>query len=562
MNKLGMKILTMVGLISLVSMCILVISNIYIFQSMFSNLQKDAKNIVNESISSIDAAQLQEVIDSESMDSLTYQQIQQSMIDFRSSKDIKYFYTMTLGENMAHILVDSAQIDTSPIGEEFYLEDAMRKSFAGENTYTKTPVTDEYGSFISAYAPIKNAKGEIIAIAGVDKDVTSFISIKSQLTKSTLFLAVILIMLSILMSLIFSRRLSTNVRILTTNLSSMSEGNLTKEITLKSGDETETIATSINSVREKTAETLRQLSQSVGTVEEGIHKLSSVSKEMATSSEEVAITVQEVAKGMDSESEEMTKITNRITNFGTKINETVSAINEINSKVEIINTKAQASNQDLTTMEDTITGINDSFAGMQNEIHNLSEYISQVSEVTDIIDNIAKQTNLLALNASIEASRAGESGKGFSVVAEEVRRLAEQSKVSASNISNLLVNIKTNSDSVAVTSDTMKQRLNEQMKAIRKSVKSFKVIINNVEDIIPQINAVNSNMDDINVDKEHIIESIKSTTEMTEQVAASAEEIAASTEELSASTQEVAMSTQALNKISNEMAEMIRYFKL
>ncbi|MDF2522857.1 MAG: methyl-accepting chemotaxis protein [Clostridiales bacterium] len=564
MNKLGVKILKIVSVITLISMIILVLSSVLIFRSLFTKLQTDAKNVASESVSSIDGKKLEKVIKSKSMDSVEYKEIQQSMVDFKNDKDIKYFYTLARGEgNRTYFVVDSSLVEPSELGEEYRLSNEMQDAFNGKVSFTRNPYKDDYGTFLSGYAPIKNSSGEIVAIAAIDKDVENFLYIQATLTKTTIIVAVVILILSVLMSIVFSKKISSGIKVLKDGLSRMSAGDLTVPISkINTRDEIQTIAESVNDVRMNTSKTLSSLRQACETVIERIDNLSSISEEMATSSEEVAATIQEVAKGTNSQTEEMTKIDSIMNNFGIKIDETVLEIESVNSKVDLIHSKAQISNQDMTFLEDAIKDINGSFTGVRNEIKGLSGYLSQIGEVTNLINNIAEQTNLLALNAAIEAARAGETGRGFAVVADEIRKLAEQSKSSALNIGNLLENVIAKSNLVIKTSDDMDDKLNEQIRIISVSVNSFKEIIDNVEEIIPIINVVSKNMNVIKIEKENTIKCVEATSSVAEEVSASSEQIAASSQELSASSQEVASSAQDLSELAKNMMKAMEQFKI
>lgn len=563
MNKLGSKILKMVGIVLLFSMATLILSNVLIFNSIFSKLQVDAKDIVCESVNYIDADKLQQVINSGSMESMEYQEVQRAMLEFKNDRDIKYFYTMIPGEeNNAYIVVDASLMDTSPLGEEYDLEAAMQEAFKGNAAYNSSAVADDYGTFISAYAPIKNSAGEIIAIAGVDKDVANFIEIKTRLLMTTVIVALILMVLAVLMSILYSRTISAGVSGLTGGLRKMADGDLTENINIKTGDEIETVAESINLVRMKTSETLSHLRQAYEVLIERINNLSGVSNAMAAASEEVATTIQEVAKGMNSQAEEMNNIKDITGNFGIKINETVETINSVNSIVGAINSKAQLSNQDLAMLEDAIKEINLLFADVRAEIKGLGSYLSQIGEVTRLINSIAEQTNLLALNAAIEAAGAGEAGKGFAVVAEEIRKLAEQSRNSAMDIRDLLDNVNSKSSQVIQTSDNMDKQLNQQITVISTSIKSMKEIIDGIEDTIPRMGAVNKIINSIDSEKEAIIDSVEATAAVAEEVSASSEEIAAASQQLSASSQEVALLTKELKELSINMMEAMKQFKV
>ncbi|NLM13583.1 MAG: methyl-accepting chemotaxis protein [Epulopiscium sp.] len=563
MSKIGKNILKMVISIAILSMFLFVVINTWIFRSMFSKFQTDLKSTVSEAISVIDGDKLQKVINTQSMDIAEYKEIQQSMVKFKNDRDMKYFYTLTKGENnKVHILVDATLIGTSPIGEEYDLDLAMDEAFNGSIAATKKPIEDEDGTFISAFAPIKNSSGEIIAIVGVDYDVSAFLYIQSTFFKTLSVALTIILIFALLMCMAISKKITSGVDALKDGLSKMSEGDLTVSLNIDTKDEIQSIAESINHVRINTVGTLRHLRQACESVIERINNLSVISEEMAAASEEVSATTEDVAKGIDSQSDEMEKMMDLMDRFGIKIHEAVNAIEEINSKVENINSKAQISNQDLILLEDAIKGINISFSDVKNEIKGLGNYLSKISEVMGIINNIAEQTNLLALNAAIEAARAGETGRGFAVVAEEIRKLAEQSKNSALNISTLLDNMITKSNLVVETSEHMDTQLNEQIRVIRNSIQSFREIINDVEDVIPKINGVSTYMNDIDHEKETILQSVEATTSVAEEISVASKQIALSSQELSASSQEVASSILDLSGLSKNMIEVMEEFKI
>lgn len=297
-------------------------------------------------------------------------------------------------------------------------------------------------------------------------------------------------------------------------------------------------------------------------INERAQNLSSVSYEMAASSENVTNAITDVSQGATTESEDLMDMTNILNSFGSEIDDIVNSISDIKEGSTQIEYMAKDSNTNLQSLMDSINGLNTSFNEVLQKVTNFDENINKINEITTIINNIANQTNLLALNASIEAARAGEHGRGFSVVAEEIRKLAEQSKDSSENISKLISSTSKDKDVMMETTNKMKEELVKQISVVDVSIKSFKSILEAVANSIPKIDSVSNSSLDINEDKNLIVQKIEELSAISEEVSASAEEIVASSMEMNSSTEEVSSTAETLSKITKEMIETVDKFKL
>jgi methyl-accepting chemotaxis protein len=565
MKKLGNKIFKMVAGITLVSMITVFCLNFVIFKMVFSDLQAEAKKSAAEAVSVIDADKLASVIKENTMDSENYKQIQKAMVYYKNDQDLRYFYTLALGEDgkSASYIVDSSLIDTSKLGDSVDLETAMKEAFNGQITYNKNPVTDpSLGSFISGYAPIKDSTGKIIAIVGVDKDVTTFIKIRQVLTYGTLFAAIIVLILSTLAILFISKKIGDNASKINNELGKMAEGDLTVKLEIKSKDEFEIIANSLNSFRQDTLNLIKTAKNTSNDVLAQSEDLSAVAEEMAAATEVTSNSINGLSKSTSTQTEELIDVNNTLINFGNKVDATVLAVEGISSNMELIDVKVKDSNNELNALEDSIRGINVAFANIKEKINGLGMHLSRVNEITNLINSIADQTNLLALNASIEAARAGEAGKGFTVVAEEIRKLAEQSKTSSESINLLIGTIALTSNDVAITSDKMNDKLSKQIVVIDRSMNSFKDIINSIEDIIPKVREINDNVANINHDKNEILTSTNEISLMAEKILNTTEEITASSEELNVSSEQVSHTSLDIANKAHKLKEEIEFFKI
>jgi methyl-accepting chemotaxis protein len=494
MNKLGTKILKLTIGMFCISMLVLILANVYIFKNVFSKLQTQVGEVASEAVDVVDADKLEKVIKSQSMDSADYKEIQESLIKFKNDKNIIFIYTLVRdGEDSTYFAVDSALVNTSEFGEEYSLKDGMIDAFNGKVSFTKKPYTDDYGTFISGYAPIKNSSGKIIAIVCADANVESFSYMQSKFVQIYIFIILAMIVIITLFSVIFSNKISSNVNKIKNVLNKMSEGDLSLPLNIRSNDEIETIAEYINDFRNKTSEVIAAVSNSSKKVEFETNNLFRSSSEITSSTEIVAASIREVAASSTMQAHEMVNVTNIIDRFSMKIEETTNTVHSLNSNVKGVDSKVKESSDILQTFENSVLDISESFVDVKSNIQGLSKHLSQINEISDVINSIADQTNLLALNAAIEAARVGDAGKGFAIVAEEIRNLAEQSKSSSSDINLMLNNILNDNKIVIETSDNVNTKLDYQKKVIYTHISNFKEVVSYVEKMLPLIKRKNGN---------------------------------------------------------------------
>ena len=214
-------------------------------------------------------------------------------------------------------------------------------------------------------------------------------------------------------------------------------------------------------------------------------------------SKQVNRTVQQVVTTSQQIDSTVTEQERTITDQATSVNETTTTVEELGAtsrqSAQQADVSSEGARQALDLSEEGVKSVNKTMQGINDlqtkvtdiadQIVNLSEQTSQISGISDLVSDVANQTNMLALNAAVEAARAGEQGKGFTVVAEEIRKLAEQTKTSAEKINSLVDDIQSAINSTIMVTDQGQKTAIEGIKLAENSAQTFKEISNAVNNV-------------------------------------------------------------------------------
>lgn len=411
------------------------------------------------------------------------------------------------------------------------------------------------------YAPIKGTEWSVAVV--VSK--TEILSELNGLKVSIIISSLLFLLIGFGIVYMVASSISKGIKSTSNHLELLAQGNLCEEISpkyLKLKDEVGEMTISMKTMQESLRQMINRIKDNSSNINVQSGNLSSVAKEISSLSQNVSEAINEIAVGTGTQSEDLISVTDILNEFSNKLSDMVSEIQVVDSNSREISLMASESNNEMNELNKSVTKVSSSFKTFNGKIVGLGKDINEINEITNIINSIAEQTNLLALNAAIEAARAGESGKGFSVVADEIRKLAEQSKVSSENISKLIGVISKNTDVIVKDSVEMDDELLNQVNIINSSITSFRKIIESVNEIIPKIEIVKNSAEDIDKDKNTILTRVDGISSVSLEVSASSEEIAASSEEMNASTDEVVAAAQILSTMTSEMLEEVNKFKL
>lgn len=437
--------------------------------------------------------------------------------------------------------------------------DIEKKMVAGETGYGDYTYNCE--SKYVGYAPIKLTNWSI----AITIDTDEILSEVHTLNIGIAIVSIIFIIIGGLIVLLISKSISKPIDGVMIHLKEISEGNLSKETSidlLNRQDEIGRMASALDVMKGSIINILNDIKESSTGIDTQTDKLSVIGNELLASSENISIAISDVSKGTMSQATDLVDITAILQEFSAKLEDMVNIIKDVDVNTINIKSMANSSNGDMENVIESVKNVNKAFNDLIVKTQGVGKNIIKVNEITSLINSISEQTNLLALNAAIEAARAGEAGRGFSVVAEEIRKLAEQSKDSSINIATIISEISKDTELMIETTDSVKSELQTQEKNIFTAIKSFEDITVAVNEITPKINVANSSVEDLNENKDVILEKIEGASAISEEVSASAEEISASTEEMTNSTKVVAESLNELSDMSKKMMANVSKFKI
>lgn len=271
----------------------------------------------------------------------------------------------------------------------------------------------------------------------------------------------------------------------------------------------------------------KELALFKSTINEEINNLSSTSSNLSNAIHDINSSLSSLTNSTLDQTEEVSTATSILANFNERMEQL--AVNITNVQISVLDTDKTA-NEGLDTfssLDSALVELQEAFSIVNNTVNSLVSKLESVNTITDSISQIAAQTNLLSLNAAIEAARAGEAGRGFSVVAGEVKKLAENSKESVESITAILDDIKTDILDTSKAMSTGTKAIDNQQSTLINTKSSFTNIKTSITEAVDEIMDCIENLTMASAEKDNVLEIMSKVSDLSQEHSALCEEIAA-----------------------------------
>lgn len=383
----------------------------------------------------------------------------------------------------------------------------------------------------------------------------------TSIRNMTVVMVVIASVVAVLVGILISFRMSSKMRTMITSMAAVSGGNLTVEVKDQGLDEFALLAQSMNNMVGNTKGLVQKVAGSTVRIEESTHAVAKASEVINEYSENITGAIGEIHEGMnvqtenaqecllktDSLSEEIRLISGRVDEIGKLTIATGDKINEGMKIMALLGERASATTDITNKVEESITLLQEEF--------------EQIKGFVETINDISEETNLLSLNASIEAARAGDAGRGFSVVADQIRKLADGSSKAASEIQKTVEGIRVQTTSSVDNAKKASEMVGMQTQAVEEVQVSFRGMQQDMNRVVERMQDITQNVDKADSEREATLQAIQNISAVIEETAAAAAVVNSTAENLLNHVTELNNTADVLKENMGELKSGITLFK-
>ena len=457
----------------------------------------------------------------------------------------------------------SNTVEVKP-GEYYKQPDLWMEAYDKVMSTKKANMTVVYedllGSWVTILEPIKDGDGNIVAIVAADVD-ASIVPITKEkfIIQGLMFICISVLIATVIQFLIVRNALSP-LRDLREGLRKVGEGDLSIKLEERP-DDIGIINSYFNNTIEKFKGIIDKVKQTAEQVSSSSQELSVSTKENSMAVQEIVSSMVELRAGAQSQETSVPEYLGIVYEMADKMEEITNAAKQMAKESEGIEHYSGEGNDVTKQAINQMNIIQNAVQDLSSIIYSLEVRSKEISDIVTVITSISNQTNSLALHATIEASRAEETGDGFAVVADEVRKLAEQTEASAKDIAKLIEETQAGTEEAVVSMQKTSKEVESGMKLVESSGAFFEKISKSAQTVTNQVRVVSSNSSDILQNSQNIVRVVNELSLIANKYANSSSNVEESMKEQEMSVQDIAELASSLSWLSQELQELIGEFK-
>jgi methyl-accepting chemotaxis protein len=347
----------------------------------------------------------------------------------------------------------------------------------------------------------------------------SSIATYENATMAVIILIVAAVSIAVVISILISRSISQPLAQSVTSARFIADGDLTQPLEVTGKDELTELSTALKRMQEK--------------LRDAISHISSSSSQLASAAEELNVVTDESAKALQLQNDEVQQAATAITEMSSAVDEVAGTAMKTSEASSQSANLAKDGTQKVIQTRSVIEKMNGDVRQSTTVINTLAEKVSSINQVLEVIRNVADQTNLLALNAAIEAARAGEAGRGFAVVADEVRSLAHRTQTSTGEIEQMIQQVQSSAKEAVNAMQLISGNADNAQNVVKAAADALELIAENIMAISDQNHVIAGAAEEQSKVAREIDRNIVTISDLAAQTAAGSNQTTASASELS-----------------------------
>ncbi|WP_435924541.1 methyl-accepting chemotaxis protein [Paenibacillus sp. DYY-L-2] len=470
----------------------------------------------------------------------------------------EYLKEVQLGEKSEIQLLtpDNVVVSSSiPGGEGKPTEIKMDK--AGEKPSDAISTTDTEGKDVLAvYNTLKSTGWKLVgtvATAELVKDAQGILL-------TTYISAAVVAIITILIAIWMVKMIASPLVKLRNLMEEGAKGNLNVRMKLNTKDEIGQLTGSFNLMMEHITELVKQANHSAQDVLETAAELTDASNKTAMSAKEIAIATEEIANGATSLANEAERGSSLTDNIGQQMERVIHANKEMEDSANQVQKSSQLGTEYLNGLMDKTNTTVDMINALTEKVDALKASTSSVLKVLDVMQNITQQTNILSLNATIEAARAGAAGRGFMVVADEIRQLADQSRQSITMVGEITDSIQQEMNETVQALSDAGPLFQEQIASVKETSQIFVSVQDQMDGFIRHLETVTSSIYELNDAQNVLSEAMTNVSAVAQESSATSEQVASLSSEQQTVGDQLVQLSGKLENVSNGLKESLSKF--